>query len=543
MENNKLNGIEDESLDLSMLEVDGSEDEFADEDAVESDDWDYDDSEDDGWDDEPELVNLADMEVGDDLDEEEVDEEVGVEDEAQGFEDAFSSTDMKDPLEMVRVSDIDQILTGVKFERTLVEIPITSIVLTEQLKRIRSKTVIGLTATVADMGRVLNPIDVLELPKASEDDEPIFSLISGVRRFYGATRNNMKTIPAWVWKFQDIEKANKLSFLLGLVINKQQQHSMEEVWNSMQVLEQEYNLKPAQIERLFPNLRGGDAMKLKDVALGEYDEPRDELFSGEWELEKAYKHLQKLRKEEDELELEDSKGIISETEVGQEVVIDDDADTDEALSHSEVMDILEMDNDIDMSSDDIFSENADEGHHQDRKGDGDDDLSPEAKNRIKFRDKMLCRVCCSASDFRSKPTDEGYLNPKEVHIDPEKENDADAFNSLLTVHHLVPVHAGGTDDENNLVTLCLLCHHRLHVMEKMRGFMASEESFKKMDEKTQHDLLGAYYFAKFAIEAGKRKGYSRKEAQQIASQSLRHKFPGQEIGNDTRLLKQLKEGH
>ena len=29
----------------------------------------------------------------------------------------------------------------------------------------------------------------------------------------------------------------------------------------------------------------------------------------------------------------------------------------------------------------------------------------------------------------------------------------------LEIHHITPVYSGGTNDENNLVTLCSLCHH------------------------------------------------------------------------------------
>lgn len=355
-------------------------------------------------------------------------------------------------------------------------------------------------------------------------------VISGLRRMYGAIRNGFKKVPAFIWEFQDFENASKLSFLLGLVINKQQAHDMQEVWASMQHLEREYNLKPAQVERLFPNLQGGDAMRLKDVALGEYAEPRDLLFSGEKTLDQSYKLLQKLRKEADDLEVEDNTGILSDTELGQETVVDD--SEKDNLSPEEVMSILEMDEDIDLDDDAIFGESADAGHHQDRGGDGDDDLSVESKNRIKMRDQMLCRACTrlEEKDEQGRPY---------VKINPEKANDAAGFNSLLTVHHIIPVHAGGTDDDENLITLCLQCHHRLHVMEKMGTIMVDEETFRKMSAEMQQEIKAAYYYARKAIKAGQMKGYNRKQRQELASKSLRHKFPGMEIKNDTALLGQM----
>ena len=55
---------------------------------------------------------------------------------------------------------------------------------------------------------------------------------------------------------------------------------------------------------------------------------------------------------------------------------------------------------------------VDKGIVQDRKGDGDDDLTPEVKNKIKARDKMVCQ-CCS----KDKVENQG------------------AFLSQLVVHH------------------------------------------------------------------------------------------------------------
>ena len=446
-----------------------------------------------------------------------------------GFEEEVENND---DISNVLVEDIDNLLTGVKFDRKYQEVKIEDLVVSEISKNVRQQTVKGLTASIADMGRVLNPIDVLKMPSVQGVSDQ-FMVISGLRRMYGAIRNNSKTIPAFVWEFQDFEKASKLAFLLGLVINKQQAHNMQEVWSAMQNLEREYSLKPAQVERLFPNLQGGDAMRLKDVALGEYSEPRDVLFSGEKSLDQAYKLLQKLRKDADDLEMEDNKGILSDTELGQETVVDEEGSEKYNLSPEEVLSILEMDEDIDLEDSSIFNESADAGHHQDRGGDGDDDLSVESKNRIKMRDQMICRACArlEEKDEKGRP----YIK-----IDPEKVNDAAGFNSLLTVHHIIPVHAGGTDDDENLITLCLQCHHRLHVMEKMGGIMVDEETFNKMSKEMQHDIKAAYYYARKAIKAGQLKGYNRKQRQELASKSLKHKFPGMEIKNDTALLGKMK---
>lgn len=429
--------------------------------------------------------------------------------------------------------DIDKILSGLKYDRELrMDLPIESIVITEFDKKARFATKNGLTASIEDFGRVLNPIDVLALPSVEGEEIEMYTLISGLRRVYGASRNGYKTIPAFVWHFADYEKAQRLVPLLGLILNKQQQHSYQEIWNGLSTLEHEYGLKFSQIERLYPYLESGDILKLKEVCSESdtYPEPMTELFSGKYTLDKAYKELVKQRKERDVLEEEDNKGILSSTELGKEAVVSDEeggstestseGESESAgnnkLSAQEVDELLEL---ADNSMDSLTLESAleqaeavDKGIVQDRKGDGDDDLTPEVKNKIKARDKMVCQ-CCS----KDKVENQG------------------AFLSQLVVHHKVPVHAGGTDDEKNLITLCIGCHHLLHTMEKMGTLTTDKEHLDSMDEEFRRRILNAWSLAYIAIKAGEKKGYSRKERAKKAQESLVHKFPGQDIKNDLAL--------
>lgn len=429
--------------------------------------------------------------------------------------------------------DIDKILSGMKYDRELrMDLPIESIVITEFDKKARFATKNGLTASIEDFGRVLNPIDVLALPSVDGEEFEMYTLISGLRRVYGASRNGYKTIPAFVWHFADYEKAQRLVPLLGLILNKQQQHNYQEIWNGLSTLEHEYGLKFSQIERLYPYLESGDILKLKEVCSESdtYPEPMTELFAGKYTLDKAYKELVKQRKERDVLEEEDHKGILSSTELGKEAVVSDEeggssseGGSEESensgnnkLSAQEVDELLEL---ADNSMDNLTLESAleqadavDKGIVQDRKGDGDDDLTPEVKNKIKARDKMVCQ-CCS----KDKVENQG------------------AFLSQLVVHHKVPVHAGGTDDEKNLITLCIGCHHLLHTMEKMGTLTTDKEHLDTMDEEFRRRILNAWSLAYIAIKAGEKKGYSRKERAKKAQESLGHKFPGQDIKNDLAL--------
>lgn len=477
---------------------------------------------------------------------ENIDSEENLNTEQTGASESISELDdleVETPVDIVGVSetpsvlspfeDIDKILSGLKYDRELrMDLPIESIVITEFDKKARFATKNGLTASIEDFGRVLNPIDVLALPSVDGEEIEMYTLISGLRRVYGASRNGYKTIPAFVWHFADYEKAQRLVPLLGLILNKQQQHNYQEIWNGLSTLEHEYGLKFSQIERLYPYLESGDVLKLKEVCSESdtYPEPMTELFAGKYTLDKAYKELVKQRKERDVLEEEDHKGILSSTELGKEAVVSDEEggsssdggseDSENSgnnkLSAQEVDELLEL---ADNSMDNLTLESAleqadavDKGIVQDRKGDGDDDLTPEVKNKIKARDKMVCQ-CCS----KDKVENQG------------------AFLSQLVVHHKVPVHAGGTDDEKNLITLCIGCHHLLHTMEKMGTLTTDKEHLDTMDEEFRRRILNAWSLAYIAIKAGEKKGYSRKERAKKAQESLGHKFPGQDIKNDLAL--------
>ena len=124
----------------------------------------------------------------------------------------------------------------------------------------------------------------MALPSVDGEEIEMYTLISGLRRVYGASRNGYKTIPAFVWHFADYEKAQRLVPLLGLILNKQQQHNYQEIWNGLSTLEHEYGLKFSQIERLYPYLESGDILKLKEVCSESdtYPEPMTELFAGKY---------------------------------------------------------------------------------------------------------------------------------------------------------------------------------------------------------------------------------------------------------------------
>ena len=71
--------------------------------------------------------------------------------------------------------------------------------------------------------------------------------------------------------------------------------------------------------------------------------------------------------------------------------------------------------------------------------------------RILYRDNFTCKMCGEFHAAKSKygvylPVDDGKLN----------------------VHHIVPVSEGGGDEPENLVTLCVECHKKIHFGEKVK---------------------------------------------------------------------------
>lgn len=59
----------------------------------------------------------------------------------------------------------------------------------------------------------------------------------------------------------------------------------------------------------------------------------------------------------------------------------------------------------------------------------------------------------------------------------------------LTVHHMIPVAAGGTSEEWNLITLCHACHMKVHsslrgvAISKIDDKMKSQLTFDELEEK------------------------------------------------------------
>ena len=237
-------------------------------------------------------------------------------------------------------------LTSDAFTRTPERIELKSIALTQPVKSGRKDTRMGLTSTVKDLG-VVTPIHVMTVDEESEDDDYKYILLDGVRRVYGALKNGQTEIDAIVWDFKDKDKGMDLALVLTLLLNRVQRRSWSEIWDLYKILEMQNYYTPGALEYLL-QLEGGDAMKLKDVMLSDYEEVKLALMNNEKGLEACYKLLQKMRKEEDALMKEDVMGVSDIVEDAEEISGNNE---EGQLSDDDVKELLEMSEDLDSVGD------------------------------------------------------------------------------------------------------------------------------------------------------------------------------------------------
>lgn len=400
-------------------------------------------------------------------------------------------------------------LTSDKFTRHQERIKIKQIGFTEPIKRGRKKTMTGLTASVKDIGVVV-PIHVMLTEEGDsdggEDDDFKYILVDGVRRVFAAMKNGIEEIDAIVWNFEDKEQGMELALTLSLVLNRAQKREWNEIWDLYQVLELQTAITPGTLEYLL-QLNGGDAMKLKDVMLCDYDEPKQMLLNNEKDLEACYKLLQKLRKEEDQLAKEDATGF-SDTVEGAEDVVSNNIETEDGgqLSDQDVLELLEMVDSLDMDdidSEDFSEMNTSEFEDEHQKVGERHPVDPAVRQGTFQRDGFKCR-CCGTGGV--------------------------AFLGTLVYHHAIPVSAKGADTIENGLTLCDSCHQILHCAEKAGGRIPmTEAQFNEYDEREQKRIKLILKFAKIAVEAHKRVGNSKDMIVKEANKSARHRMPGETL--------------
>ena len=393
---------------------------------------------------------------------------------------------------------------------------------TEPIKKSRKETYLGLTTSIGELG-ILTPIHVMVTEGyadylESSQDEPFsgfkYIVIDGFRRVFAGKKNNLDGCNAMVWEFEDKDLGSQLITPLSRLLNRAQSHSWSEIWYLYQILEMQSAMSPGTLEYLL-QLESGDAMKLKDIMSCDYQEVRDELLSNKKTLSQCYNMLQKLRKEEDTLLLEDQKGL-SEVEEAKDIV---DSSDKAVLSDDDVKEILEMSDSFDGElSDDDFDELMGNNIEDDRQTSGERrPLDPALRAAVLQRDGYCCQV-----------TGRGKGLPANIAL------------SILNVHHKVPVHCGGTDTMDNLITICLDVHTLVHIIERNMGKLGmSKEQFEALDEEQQTFIKGVMKLARIAVEANKRQGKTRDQVKKEADVP-RFQMPGVVQKENINAIKEAK---
>lgn len=381
-------------------------------------------------------------------------------------------------------------LDSTKFSTELRNIRFKELTYSMPLKEYRTSTFKGLTQSIAELG-IVTPIHVmkteqfskfLEEGNSEEDyDEEKYLLLDGFRRVFAGVKNGLTGCQAVIWEFSDADLGRDVSVNLSLVLNKAQKHSWKEIWGMFQVLEMNDVITPSSLEYLL-QLESGDAMKLKDVMMSDYEEVKEDLLSEKKTLYQAYNQLQKLRKEEDKLLIEDNRGI-SITESGEAVAEESERPR---LSDNEVREVLDLINSNETEfSDDNFGEWSGEDNPdnwQDRKN--GDRIDENLRQSILERDRFTCQVS-------------GFGKGLKPHY----------TRKLLRVHHIVFVQDGGVDSEENLITLSGDIHDLLHIIVANNGKLGiSKEEYNNLDEGTKEMYKKLMKYVNIALEAKERLG-------------------------------------
>lgn len=465
-------------------------------DADFADDWE-DESEDvveDDWEDESEDEWEDESEDSEDSWEEESEEAVEGSEDFEVPDEDFKET--REITESTTVSVYDDLIAaGFKFKSEQIQVDVNDLLTSKPVTDSRRQTLPGLKTLVSEMSIIypiivtptLSFINHLRLGEPTEEyDGPKYKILDGIRRVSAALQAGTQKIPAIVIEFTDPELGAENTVVLRLILNRRQQFSIAEKWDLFESLELQGSLTPATLEWLL-DLDSGQSMKFKDIMLGEYPEVIEELLSKKKTIEQAYSKLQKLRKEEDRPVQDDKRGLSNVD--GSEDLAAESGGSEGRLSPDEVKEILNMDVEGDISSDDfdeeveMFSEAAGD-HVQDTAN--RERISPELRSAIFRRDDYTCKGCGFGEGLMSN-----------IHL------------GVLQAHHIVSVYVSGNDSIDNFVTVCVRCHDMIHLLTQFDNKIGmSEEDFHKMPEHDQKVILNCRKYAKYILAAEAKTGKS-----------------------------------
>ena len=381
----------------------------------------------------------------------------------------------------------------------------------EPMKTGRKETYLGLSTSIGELG-IVSPIHVMITEgyanwKNSGGSEEEFDgfryvLLHGFRRVWGGYKNGLERCMAVIWDFKDKDKGNDISMVLSNLLHKSQKHSWMEVWEMYQLLTAQASVSESSIEYLL-QIDIGDAPKLKSIMerADEFPEPKQDLLDNKKTLQQAYNMLQKQMKEVDQLAKDDVTGI-SDMEQAEGVV---ECSEDILLSDDEIKDILEMGSGGDELSEEDFDEFMGNNLPDDGQKVGErHPLDPALKAAVLARDGYCCQV-----------TGRGKGLPTPIAL------------AILNVHHKIPVHAGGKDTMDNLITVCLDVHTLIHIIERNGGKVGmSKETYDALPQEEKDFITGTMKIARIAVEANRKLGRTKEQIKKDTADAVKFKMPG-----------------
>lgn len=335
-------------------------------------------------------------------------------------------------------------------------IPIENITVVPRIRKL--KNVEDLVQSIRSTG-LLQPIVVA--PSMTED---LYVLIAGYRRLIACAKVGIRNVPAIVNK----KIATTEIPILEALYNHSSRYSIKEIVDYIDYLEKEKGIVSSSMIEYLLQLDNGDYAKLKDVLEDDDPDIVDRLMNGQWTIAQAFKNLENRRKKESKEEKEIKKAArvyadAEETGANKLVESGETGDEDVALTDEEIASLAISAGELASADEEDLSAMIEEGnniegyqpHRQDP--DNRERLDPALRKAVLARDNNTCQVCKMIS--------------------------GQEFTEVLDVHHIHEVYLGGTDDIDNLVTACVVCHKLIHLWARGELFIRPIE---EMDEKEQN---------------------------------------------------------
>lgn len=326
----------------------------------------------------------------------------------------------------ISVMDMDE--TGENFRFMYVDIANIAIV-----KRIRkNKNVDSLIKSIRNTG-LLEPVVVA--PTATED---IYVLLAGYRRLIACARVGIRNIPCVV----NLKVNSPEIPILEAIYNHSNPYGIREIIDYIEYLEKEKGImSPSMIEFLL-QLDTGDYTKLKDILNDDDDDIVSRLMAEQLTIAQAFKKLEQRRKNEskEEKDIKKAEQVYDEGEEAKQIEGSGEQSDGSELTEEEIQSLAIMINDIESDDDSLVDAIEDgkniEGFEPHKQSPQEREiLDPALRKAVLARDNNTCR-CCGIS--------------------------GQEFVEVFDVHHVIEVYLGGTDEIDNLITVCTVCHKLIH---------------------------------------------------------------------------------